>query len=214
MTGALLVAGTTSDAGKSIVTTGLCRAFARRGLKVAPFKSQNMSNNSMVCADGSEIGRAQWIQALAAKAEPEAAMNPVLLKPGSDRRSHVVVMGQPAGEVSARDFVDGRRHLARAAYDAFDDLSARYDVVVAEGAGSPTEINLRASDYVNMGLARHAGIPTVVVGDIDRGGVFAAMFGTVALLEPDDQRLVAGFVVNKFRGDRRCWRPGSNSSPG
>ena len=208
MTGALLVAGTTSDAGKSIVTTGLCRAFARRSLKVAPFKSQNMSNNSMVCADGSEIGRAQWIQALAATAEPEAAMNPVLLKPGSDRRSHVVVMGQPAGEVSARDFVDGRRHLARAAYDAFDDLSARYDVVVAEGAGSPTEINLRASDYVNMGLARHAGIPTVVVGDIDRGGVFAAMFGTVALLEPDDQRLIAGFVVNKFRGDRSLLAPG------
>ena len=208
MTGALLVAGTTSDAGKSIVTTGLCRAFARRSLKVAPFKSQNMSNNSMVCADGSEIGRAQWIQALAATAEPEAAMNPVLLKPGSDRRSHVVVMGQPAGEVSARDFVDGRRHLARAAYDAFDDLSARYDVVVAEGAGSPTEINLRASDYVNMGLARHAGIPTVVVGDIDRGGVFAAMFGTVALLEPDDQRLIAGFVVNKFRGDRSLLTPG------
>jgi adenosylcobyric acid synthase len=208
MTGALLVAGTTSDAGKSIVTTGLCRAFARRSLKVAPFKSQNMSNNSMVCADGSEIGRAQWIQALAAMAEPEAAMNPVLLKPGSDRRSHVVVMGQPAGEVSARDFVDGRRHLARAAYDAFDHLSARYDVVVAEGAGSPTEINLRASDYVNMGLARHAGIPTVVVGDIDRGGVFAAMFGTLALLEPDDQRLIAGFVVNKFRGDLSLLTPG------
>ena len=208
MTGALLVAGTTSDAGKSIVTTGLCRAFARRGLKVAPFKAQNMSNNSMVCADGAEIGRAQWIQALAATAEPEAAMNPVLLKPGSDRRSHVVVMGQPAGEVSARDFVDGRRHLARAAYDAFDDLASRYDVVVAEGAGSPTEINLRASDYVNMGLARHAGMPTVVVGDIDRGGVFAAMFGTVALLEPDDQRLIAGFVVNKFRGDLSLLAPG------
>ncbi|MCW2836940.1 MAG: cobyric acid synthase CobQ [Marmoricola sp.] len=209
---ALLVAGTTSDAGKSIVTTGLCRAFARRGLKVAPFKSQNMSNNSMVCAapdgGGAEIGRAQWIQALAARAEPEAAMNPVLLKPGGDQRSHVVVMGQPAGQISSRDFVDGRRHLARAAYDAFDDLSSRYDVVVAEGAGSPTEINLRASDYVNMGLARHASIPTVVVGDIDRGGVFAAMFGTVALLEPEDQRLVAGFVVNKFRGDPSLLAPG------
>lgn len=206
--GALLIAGTTSDAGKSIVTTGLCRAFARRGLKVAPFKSQNMSNNSMVCGDGAEIGRAQWIQSLAAGAEPEAAMNPVLLKPGGDRRSHVVVMGQPAGEISSRDFVDGRRHLARAAYDAFDDLSSRYDVVVAEGAGSPTEINLRESDYVNMGLARHASIPTVVVGDIDRGGVFAAMFGTVALLEPADQALIAGFVVNKFRGDATLLTPG------
>src|ERR1700709_687231 len=132
----LLVAGTSSAAGKSLVTTGLCRWLARQGVRVAPYKAQNMSNNSMVCADGAEIGRAQWIEALAAGAEPEAAMNPVLLKPGSDRRSHVVVMGQPAGEVDARDFVEGRRHLARAAYDAFDDLSSRYDVVVAEGAGS------------------------------------------------------------------------------
>jgi adenosylcobyric acid synthase len=209
---ALLVAGTTSDAGKSIVTTGLCRAFSRRGLSVAPYKAQNMSNNSMVCLDaagvGAEIGRAQWIQALAAQVAPEPAMNPVLLKPGSDQRSHVVVMGQPAGEVSARDFVDGRRHLAMAAFDAFDDLVSRFDVVVAEGAGSPTEINLRESDYVNMGLARHGSVPTVVVGDIDRGGVFAAMFGTVALLSPEDQRLVAGFVVNKFRGDRSLLEPG------
>ncbi len=205
---ALLVAGTTSDAGKSIVTTGLCRALSRRGVKVAPFKSQNMSNNSMVCADGAEIGRAQWIQALAAGAEPEAAMNPVLLKPGSDRQSHVVVMGQPAGTVSSRDFVDGRRHLARAAYAAYDDLASRYDVVVAEGAGSPTEINLRDSDYVNMGLAQHAGMPVVVVGDIDRGGVFAAMHGTVALLNAADQALIAGFVVNKFRGDPTLLTPG------
>ncbi len=205
---ALLVAGTTSDAGKSIVTTGLCRALVRRGVRVAPYKAQNMSNNSMVTRDGAEIGRAQWVQALAARAEPEAAMNPVLLKPGGDRRSHVVVMGQPAGEVSSRDFIEGRGHLARAAYDAFDDLSARYDVVVAEGAGSPAEINLRASDYVNMGLAQHAGMPTVVVGDIDRGGVFASMFGTVALLDPADQRLVAGFVVNKFRGDVSLLTPG------
>ncbi|WP_395657882.1 cobyric acid synthase [Nocardioides sp.] len=208
----LLVAGTSSDAGKTVVTTGICRALARAGVKVAPFKAQNMSNNSMVCGDAvhgtAEIGRAQWVQALAARAEPEAAMNPVLLKPGSDLRSHVVVMGRPAGTVSATDFVDGRRHLARAAYDAFDDLASRYDVVVAEGAGSPTEINLRSSDYVNLGLARHAGLPTVVVGDIDRGGLFAAMYGTLALLEPADQRLVAGFVVNKFRGDRGLLEPG------
>ena len=208
MTGSLLVAGTTSDAGKSIVTTGLCRAFARRGLKVAPYKAQNMSNNSMVCADGAEIGRAQWVQALAACAEPEAAMNPVLLKPGGDRESHVVVMGQPAGTVSSRDFVDGRRHLAAAAHAAYDDLASRFDVVVCEGAGSPTEINLRASDYVNMGLARHASVPTVVVGDIDRGGVFAAFHGTVALLEAADQHLVAGFIVNKFRGDPSLLTPG------
>ncbi|MBP2389552.1 cobyric acid synthase [Aeromicrobium fastidiosum] len=212
MTGALLVAGTTSDAGKSILTTGLCRAFARRGLKVAPYKAQNMSNNSMVClgpdGSGAEIGRAQWIQALAARATPEAAMNPVLLKPGGDRASHVVVMGQPAGEITSAEFIGGRTHLAAAAHAAFDDLSARYDVVVCEGAGSPAEINLRAGDYVNMGLARHADIPTLVVGDIDRGGVFAAMFGTVALLEPADQRLVAGFVVNKFRGDEGLLAPG------
>ncbi len=203
-----MVAGTTSDAGKSLVTTGLCRAFARRGLTVAPFKSQNMSNNSMVCADGAEIGRAQWVQALAAGAEPEAAMNPVLLKPGGDRRSHVVVMGQPAGEISSKEFVGGRTHLAAAAYAAYDDLASRYELVVAEGAGSPTEINLRAGDYVNMGLARHADMPVVVVGDIDRGGVFAALYGTVALLEPEDQALLAGFVVNKFRGDETLLAPG------
>jgi adenosylcobyric acid synthase len=210
--GSLLVAGTTSDAGKSIVTTGLCRAFARRGIKVAPFKAQNMSNNSMVCTGpdgaGAEIGRAQWIQALAARAIPEAAMNPVLLKPGGDRQSHVVVMGQPAGEISSAEFIGGRTHLAAAAHEAYDDLASRFDLVIAEGAGSPTEINLRADDYVNMGLARHADMPTVVVGDIDRGGVFAAMYGTVALLSPEDQRLVAGFVINKFRGDETLLKPG------
>lgn len=207
----LLVAGTTSDAGKSVLTTGLCRAFARRGVLVAPYKAQNMSNNSMVVAqdDGfAEIGRAQWVQALAARATPEVAMNPVLLKPGSDRRSHVVLMGRPAGAVSSADWEEGRRHLATAAHQAFDDLAGRYDVIVAEGAGSPAEINLRAGDYVNMGLARHADLPTVVVGDIDRGGVFAALLGTVALLSPEDQALVAGFVMNKFRGDLGLLSPG------
>ena len=211
MGGTLLVAGTTSDAGKTVVTTALCRAFARRGTKVAPFKAQNMSNNSMVVTGPAEIGRAQWIQAVAAGAEPEAAMNPVLLKPGGDRRSHVVVMGQPGGTIDSADFVGGRTHLRDAAYAAFDDLRARYDVVVVEGAGSPAEINLRAGDYVNMGLAVHGGVPTVVVGDIDRGGVFAAMYGTLALLSPEDQALVAGFVVNKFRGDVGLLRPGLES---
>lgn len=211
MTG-LLIAGTTSDAGKSVVTTGLCRALARRGVKVAPYKAQNMSNNSMVCldADGTpaEIGRAQWIQAVAAGVRPEPAMNPVLLKPGSDRQSHVVLMGQPAGEVSSRDWTSGRRRLADAAHTAYDDLADRFEMVVAEGAGSPTEINLRDGDYVNLGLARHAGIPVVVVGDIDRGGLFAAVYGTVALLESPDQELVAGFIVNKFRGDLDLLEPG------
>ena len=208
MNGRLIVLGTTSDAGKSVVTTGLCRVLARRGIRVAPFKAQNMSNNSMVTADGREIGRAQWIQAVAARAEPEAAMNPVLLKPGSDLTSHVVVMGEPAGRLGAREFAGSRSALARAAYDAFDDLTSRYDVVVAEGAGSPAEINLRAHDFVNMGLARHAEMPALLVGDIDRGGVFASMHGTLALLEAEDQRLVAGLLLNKFRGDLDLLRPG------
>nr|WP_246283676.1 cobyric acid synthase [Nocardioides perillae] len=211
----LLVAGTTSDAGKTVVTTGLCRALVRRGVRVAPFKAQNMSNNSMVCADparpgvGAEVGRAQWVQARAARVEPEPAMNPVLLKPGGDRASHVVVMGHPGGTVSSSDWATGRRHLRDAAFAALEDLASRHDVVVAEGAGSPTEINLRRSDYVNMGLARHAGLPTVVVGDVDRGGVLAAFHGTVALLEAADQALVAGFVVNKFRGDASLLAPGT-----
>ena len=208
----LLVAGMTSDAGKSVVVTGLCRAFARRGLAVAPYKAQNMSNNSMVvvAADGvaGEIGRAQWAQALAAGVTPEVAMNPVLLKPGSDRRSHVVRMGQPDGEISARDFTSGRERLARSAFAAFDDLRSRFDLVVAEGAGSPAEINLRASDYVNMGLARHGDVPTIVVGDIDRGGWFASAYGTLMLLAEADRALVKGYVVNKFRGDVDLLRPG------
>ena len=150
----LLVAGTSSDAGKSLVTAGLCRFFARRGVRVAPFKAQNMSNNSMVCADGAEIGRAQYLQAQAARRDPESAMNPVLLKPGSDRRSFVVVRGQPAGVLEAGEFATGRAHLAQAAFAAYAELAARYDVIVCEGAGSPAEINLRAGDYVNLGLAR------------------------------------------------------------
>jgi adenosylcobyric acid synthase len=208
MNGSLLVAGTTSDAGKSVVTVALCRWLARQGLKVAPYKAQNMANNSMVTADGAEIGRAQWVQALAAGAEPEAAMNPVLLKPGSDRRSHVVVMGRPFGELDAGSFAVGRKALAEAAHAAYDDLAARHDVVVCEGAGSPAEINLREHDYVNMGLARHADMPTVVVGDIDRGGALAALFGTTALLSAEDQALVSGYVLNKFRGDAGLLAPG------
>ena len=211
----LMIAGTTSDAGKSVVTTGLCRLLARRGVKVAPYKAQNMSNNSMVVTgpdgDGAEIGRAQWIQAVAAGAVPEPAMNPVLLKPGGDRRSHVVVMGRPSGVLDSSDYAHGRTELAEAAFDAYDDLAARFDVVVAEGAGSPTEINLRGGDFVNMGLARHASMPVVVVGDIDRGGVYAALHGTVALLSPADQALVSGFVLNKFRGDESLLLPANEA---
>ncbi|MFZ5848166.1 MAG: cobyric acid synthase [Actinomycetota bacterium] len=208
MRGALLVAGTTSDAGKSALTTGICRWLHRQGVRVAPFKAQNMSNNSMVTAEGGEIGRAQWVQAVAAGVEPEVAMNPVLLKPGSDLRSHVVVMGRPAGDLDASSFAGARTGLAEAAYAAFDDLASRYDVVVCEGAGSPTEINLREHDFVNMGLAHHGRVPTIVVGDIDRGGVFAAMYGTLKLMPPEDQARVHGFVVNKFRGDRSLLEPG------
>ncbi|HET8994226.1 MAG TPA: cobyric acid synthase [Rhodococcus sp. (in: high G+C Gram-positive bacteria)] len=212
----ILVAGTTSDAGKSVVVTGICRALSRRGLTVAPFKAQNMSNNSMVAVDaatgdGVEIGRAQWIQAVAARALPESAMNPVLLKPGSDRRSHVVVHGRPAGTLEAGEFAGGRKHLAEAAFAAFDDLRSRFDIVVCEGAGSAAEINLRTHDYVNMGLAQHGRLPTFVVGDIDRGGVFASMYGTLALLDAADQELIRGFVINKFRGDVDLLKPGLDS---
>ncbi|WP_375430039.1 cobyric acid synthase [uncultured Friedmanniella sp.] len=204
----LLVAGTSSDAGKSLVVTGLCRALARRGIAVAPFKAQNMSNNSAVCADGAEIGRAQYLQAQAARVEPESAMNPVLLKPGSDRHSHVVVRGRPAGTLEAGEYATGRSHLAAAAYAAYDELAARFELVVCEGAGSPAEINLRAGDYVNLGLARRFGLPCVVVGDIDRGGVFASLYGTVALLAPEDRAVVTSFLINKFRGDPAVLQPG------
>ena len=204
----LLVAGTTSDAGKSLLTAGICRWLRREGVSVAPFKSQNMSNNSMVCPDGAEIGRAQWVQALACRVVPEAAMNPVLLKPGTDRRSHIVLMGRPAGQLRSREWSTGRRELAQAAYAAYADLASRFDVVISEGAGSIAEVNLREGDYVNLGLARAVDLPVVVVGDIDRGGVLAAMYGSWALLDEADRGHLAGWIVNKFRGDVDLLRPG------
>ena len=203
-----LIAGTSSDAGKSLVVTGLCRVLARRGVKVAPFKAQNMSNNSAVCADGSEIGRAQFLQAQAAGVEPSSLLNPVLLKPGSDRRSFVVLRGRPAGTLEAGDYATGRAHLAEAAFAAYEELAATYDVVVCEGAGSPAEINLRSGDYVNLGLARRFGLPVTVVGDIDRGGVFAALFGTHQILDGEDRACLRTFVINKFRGDEAVLAPG------
>ncbi|WP_433242535.1 cobyric acid synthase [Streptosporangium sp. CA-135522] len=208
MRGSLLVAGTTSDAGKSVVTAGICRWLARRGVKVAPYKAQNMSLNSFVTADGAEIGRAQAMQAAACGLEPTADMNPILLKPGSDRRSQVVVMGRPLADVDAMEYWDVKDRLRQVAVDALERLRGTYDVVVCEGAGSPAEINLRRGDIANMGLARAAGLPVVVVGDIDRGGVFASLYGTVALLEPADQALIAGFVINKFRGAPELLAPG------
>ena len=208
MSGALLVAGTTSDAGKSVVTAGLCRWLAREGARVAPFKAQNMSLNSTVTPDGAEIGRAQAMQAAAAGVLPEAFMNPVLLKPGSDQTSQVVVLGRPWADVSALSYRQHKAALLEIALECLADLRRRYDVVVCEGAGSPAEINLRATDIANMGLARAAGLPVLVVGDINPGGVFAALFGTLALLSPQDQALVSGFVINKFRGDVALLEPG------
>ena len=204
----LLVGGASSDAGKSVLTAGICRWLARSEIRVAPFKAQNMSNNSAVAADGAEIGRAQLLQAAACGVPAEAAMNPVLLKPGSDRHSHVVVLGRPAGEVSALGYRERSVTLRATALAALDDLASRFDVVVCEGAGSIAEINLRATDVANLGLASARELPVVVVADIDRGGAFASLFGSLALLEPRDQRLVAGFVVNRFRGDPRLLEPG------
>ncbi len=212
MSGTLLVAGTTSDAGKSVLTAGICRWLHRRGVRVAPFKAQNMSNNSTVVVGpdgrGGEIGRAQAMQAAAAGLAPDLRFNPVLLKPGSDLSSQVVLLGRAVDTVTAGSYRALRPRLAETVHAALAELRAEYDAVICEGAGSPTEINLRAGDFVNMGLARHAGMPAIVVGDIDRGGVFAALFGTVALLDAADQGHVAGFVVNKFRGDRSLLRPG------
>ncbi len=206
--GALLVAGTSSDAGKSVLVAGICRWLARRGVSVAPFKAQNMSNNSVVTPDGGEIGRAQAVQAAACGIEPGVRLNPVLLKPGSDRCSQVVVLGQVNGTVSAASYRDRKAELLDVVLGALSALRTEHDVVVCEGAGSPTEINLRSTDIANMGLARAARLPVLVVGDIDRGGVLAHLFGTLALLAPADQALIAGFVINKFRGDPDLLAPG------
>ena len=207
MTG-LLIAGTASDAGKSLIVTGLARAFRRRGIRVAPFKSQNMSNNSMVCSDGTEIGRAQYLQAQAAGVEPGSLLNPVLLKPGSDRRSFVVLRGRPAGELGAGEYASGRKHLAEAAFEAYEELAAGHDLVLCEGAGSPAEINLRRGDYVNFGLAERFGLPVVLAADIDRGGALAAIFGTHGIVSEQDRGRLAGYLINKFRGDQAVLDPG------
>ncbi|BBY91093.1 cobyric acid synthase [Mycobacterium gallinarum] len=204
----MLVAGTTSDAGKSMVVAGLCRLLARKGIRVAPFKAQNMSNNSAVTVEGGEIGRAQAMQARAAGLAPSVRFNPVLLKPGSDRTSQLVVRGKAVDTVGARDYFTHREQLAAVVADELRYLRTEFDVVIVEGAGSPAEINLRATDIANMGLARAAQLPVVVVGDIDRGGLLAHLYGTVAVLEPEDQRLICGFLVNKFRGDPALLAPG------
>jgi adenosylcobyric acid synthase len=206
--GGLMICGTSSDAGKSTVVTGLCRALSRRGLRVAPFKAQNMALNSMVTVDGAEIGRAQAAQAEAAGVEPEAAMNPILLKPSSNRSSQVMVMGKVWATLDARAYQEAKKKLWPVVTSQLAGLRERYDAVICEGAGSPAEINLLEHDLVNLRLAHHARLPALLVGDIDRGGVFASMFGTVALLPGDLARCIRGFVINKFRGDQSVLAPG------
>ena len=196
-----MVCGTTSDAGKSTVVAGLCRLLARQGLSVAPFKGQNMSLNSVVTTEGAEIGRAQWLQAVAAGAVPEAAMNPVLLKPTSERSSQVIVMGRPLSVQQAAEYQRSKVDLVEVVDAALADLRSRFDVVICEGAGSPAEINLLENDIVNLGLAQRAGIPAIVVGDIHRGGVFAHLYGTVAVLPEELRQCIRAFIINMFRGD-------------
>ncbi|WP_242096619.1 cobyric acid synthase [Sphingomonas sp. CROZ-RG-20F-R02-07] len=199
--GAVMLQGTGSDVGKSVLVAGLCRALANRGLVVRPFKPQNMSNNAAVTADGGEIGRAQATQAFAARAAPSVDMNPVLLKPQGDRTSQLVVCGVVRGTLAAANWRQGREGLLAEILASYRRLRAEADIVVIEGAGSPAEINLRAGDIANMGFARAAGVPVLIVGDIDRGGVIAALVGTQAVIAPEDAAMIHGFLVNKFRGD-------------
>lgn len=196
-----MLQGTGSDVGKSVLVAGLCRALANRGLQVRPFKPQNMSNNAAVTADGGEIGRAQALQAIAARVSPSVDMNPILLKPQSDRTSQVIVLGKARGTVAAGDYWRRRPDLLGDVLGAYRRLLADADIVVVEGAGSPAEVNLRSRDIANMGFARAAGVPVVLVGDIDRGGVIASLVGTRTVIDPADAAMIRGFIVNKFRGD-------------
>ena len=205
---AMLVAGTSSSAGKSMITTGIARALSNAGLRVAPFKGQNMALNSYVTVEGGEIGRAQASQAMAARVCPEVSMNPVLLKPTSHTSSSVVVMGQHSHELGAMDYQSRKAELVGVVDSAFEDLASRFDAVICEGAGSPAEINLLENDLVNLGFAARSGIPALLVGDIDRGGVFASLFGTIAILPDELSSLIRALAINKFRGDRALLQPG------
>lgn len=206
----LMVQGTGSSVGKSVLVTALCRVFKQRGLKVAPFKAQNMSLNSAVTADGDEIGRAQAVQAEAAGVSPAVEMNPVLLKPEADNCSQIIVRGKPVARLSAADFPKLKTQLWSAITESIDILRSHFDVVVIEGAGSPAEINLNDRDLVNMKVALYCNSPVLLAADIDRGGIFASLVGTMELLEPEERALVKAFVVNKFRGDVSLLTPGLN----
>ncbi|MBB4197727.1 adenosylcobyric acid synthase [Rhodoblastus sphagnicola] len=208
MTRALMFQGTGSDVGKSLLVAGFCRAFARRGLRVAPFKPQNMSNNAAVTADGGEIGRAQALQARACGLAPSVHMNPVLLKPQSEVGAQIVVRGRIFGQAKAADYQSRKAQLAGFVADSFKILGEGRDLLLVEGAGSPAEVNLRANDIANMGFARAHDVPVVLIGDIDRGGVIAQIVGTKAVLDPEDAALIQGFLVNKFRGDPRLFDAG------
>ena len=204
----IMIQGTMSNAGKSLLAAGLCRVLKQDGYRVAPFKSQNMALNSFITRDGGEMGRAQVVQAEAAGIEPDTRMNPILLKPTTDVGSQVIVNGQVRGNMQAMEYFRRKRDYIPAVLEAYNSLASEYDVIVIEGAGSPAEINLKQDDIVNMGLAKLVDAPVLLVGDIDRGGVFAQLYGTVALLEEDERRRIKGVVVNKFRGDRAILEPG------
>lgn len=205
---AIMIQGAGSNVGKSLIVAGLIRALRRRGLSVAPFKPQNMSNNAAVTVDGGEIGRAQALQALAAGLEPHTDMNPVLLKPESEVGAQVVVQGRRVATVKARDYAALKPSLMAPVLESFGRLRSAHDLVVVEGAGSPAEVNLRAGDIANMGFARAADVPVILAGDIDRGGVIAQIIGTQAVLDPEDAAMIAGFLINKFRGDPRLFDDG------
>jgi len=201
MARALMIQGAGSDVGKSLIVAGLARAARRRGLRVLPFKPQNMSNNAAVTVDGGEIGRAQALQALAAGVEAHTDMNPVLLKPETDVGAQVIVQGKRVATLRARDYAELKPSLLPAVLESFERLSEKADLVLVEGAGSPAEVNLRRNDIANMGFARSAEVPVVLVGDIERGGVIAQLVGIETVIDPEDAAMICGFIINKFRGD-------------
>ncbi len=214
MAKAVMLQGTGSDVGKTVLVAGLCRLAANRGLKVRPFKPQNMSNNAAVADDGGEIGRAQWLQALAARTPSSVHMNPVLLKPQSDTGSQIILQGRVFGQAKGRDYQRLKPQLLSAVLESYEKVRDGADLVIVEGAGSPAEINLRAGDIANMGFATRADVPVVLVGDIDRGGVIASLVGTHTILPPEDRAMITGYIINKFRGDVSLFADGITAVEG